>query len=292
MGKRIVVQDEIDYQISSLKSLSGNEGYKGTQNSLKTTLNNINSSLGKELRGNYVKIINSINSDFEILCDRADATQVLLQNCRNSFVNLDQELRQEVNSGKLDGALTEGGNVCYTLPGGESNSSQRIIPGNDTQAQLMEEMLNSNTPINAYSLDTMIRYTNSEGKSIGYYQQSNGCTWYAAARFRQVNGYDLQFSKAGGNASNWPNSIDRNTFDVNSTSDASCIKINTIAVSNEYDKGARASSNHVAYVEAVKDGYVYYTDGSYGSSPSTWGYVQKVSVEEFQRQYEYIISAK
>jgi len=129
MGKRIILQEDIDYQISLLKSLSGNEGYKGTQTNLKTTLNNINSSLGKELRGNYVKIISSINSDFDILCDRADATQRLLQNCRNSFVNLDQELRQEVNNNKLDANLIEGGDKCYIIPGGNSNSSQRVITG-------------------------------------------------------------------------------------------------------------------------------------------------------------------
>ncbi len=127
MGKRIILQEDIDYQISLLKSLSGNEGYKGTQTNLKTTLNNINSSLGKELRGNYVKIISSINSDFDILCDRADATQRLLQNCRDSFVNLDQELRQEVNNNKLDPDLIEGGDKCYIIPGGNSNSSQRIL---------------------------------------------------------------------------------------------------------------------------------------------------------------------
>ena len=156
--------------------------------------------------------------------------------------------------------------------------------------------------IDASGLDQRINYTDASGRPIGYYIPVNGCTWYAAARYRQVNGEgnDLMFSRAGGNANQWPDTIDRSRFNVYDTSDYSVIRPNTIAVSTSPDNlgirdqngaWAGASGNHVCYVEDVRDGYVYYSQGSYGSDPSTYGQIIRVPIEVFARDYEQIISA-
>ena len=148
-------------------------------------------------------------------------------------------------------------------------------------------------------MDRYLRYRNADGTLIGYYIPEWGCTWYAAARYRAVNGVDndLRFSERGGNADNWVNSIDKRLFEVSSTNDSSVVKPNTIAVSTQADPdlnrlGNHASENHVCYVEGVHDGYVYYSEGSWGKSESTYGYIQKMTVEDFCKDYEYIISAK
>lgn len=166
------------------------------------------------------------------------------------------------------------------------------------------DMYDNGGKIDSKSLDQRINYTDANGNAKGYYVPGNGCTWYAAARYRQVNGIEneLKFSTRGGNANNWVNSIDRSKFDVNATTDYSFIKPNTIAVSTSADAylGAgkdpagiyiQASENHVCYVETVKDGYVYYSQGAYGHDQSVYGYINKVPIETFAKDYEYIISA-
>lgn len=172
------------------------------------------------------------------------------------------------------------------------------------QAEL-ERMIKNNERIDTTQFDDILNYTDSEGKAKGFYKTSNGCTWYAISRYRQVNGIenDLKFSEKGGDANNWIYSIDKNNFQVDSTNVSTenlqdVIKTNAIAVSTENDSRKdlpydyKASAKHVAYVELVKDGYVYYTQGSYGEAESTYGYVHKVTIEQFAIDYEYIISAK
>ena len=159
----------------------------------------------------------------------------------------------------------------------------------------MQVMVDNNQKFDIYSMDYNISYTDSDGKAIGYYVRGNGCTWYAAARYRQVNGSDLKFAVGGGNAGQWANTIDRRSFDVVSSSDTSRYQHNMIGVDCEHDEweqGMRGSGNHVVYVEAVWDGYVYYSDGSYGSSQSKWGHVYKVPYAIFQKDYEYMIIPK
>lgn len=143
----------------------------------------------------------------------------------------------------------------------------------------------------AEDLPQRITYSNADGRAIGYYVSSNGCTWYAMARYNQVNGEGaLKFARAGGNANNWINSIDTNVFNVSSTDNPNVIQANTIACSNVSDGGT--SGNHVAYVEGVIDGYVYYSEGAYGHAVSTYGYLKRMPLGEFASAYEYIISGK
>lgn len=168
-----------------------------------------------------------------------------------------------------------------------------ILPVNALSLNELEKMYSAGERVNANALPQRINYRDASGKAIGYYISSNGCTWYAIARYNYVNKVEnpLKFSSAGGNANNWVNSIDRSYFNVRHTSDQSAIKSNTIGVSTvsstKYDSG-----NHVVYVECVNNGYVYYTEGSWPKPVSTFGYVKKKSVNDFAAEYEYIISAK
>lgn len=130
------------------------------------------------------------------------------------------------------------------------------------------------------------------------YNGKGNCTWYADQRWSQNNPNNpLVFNGNGGNAKNWINSINRDKFNVFSTSDINNIKANSIAVSQSGYYG------HVAYVEQVKDGRVFYTeDGESYTRPHTWQKdangnwvgptVQSCTLEEFKRKFGNIITAK
>lgn len=132
-------------------------------------------------------------------------------------------------------------------------------------------------------------YTNINGKG--------NCTWYADNRWSQMNpDYPLAFTGRG-NAKTWGNNIDKNKFNVLSTSDTNNIQGNAIAVSQSGTYG------HVAYIERVRDGMVYYTeDGEKQTRPNTWlkdangnwvgPTVQCCTLEEFKRKFGNIITRK
>lgn len=157
------------------------------------------------------------------------------------------------------------------------------------------------------SLDRPYYYCNSAGTRVGYYVPENGCTWYAAARYRQVNGShnDLVFTTGGGNADSFDDRIDRERFSVVDTRtnlhadgdyNYQAIRCNSIAVSDaklsfDYSKDF-TSANHVAYIEAVIDGYVYYTEGAYPNPESSFGYMRRATLDDFCRTFEHIISAR
>ena len=133
------------------------------------------------------------------------------------------------------------------------------------------------------------RFTNINGKG--------NCTWYADWRYQQMNpDHPLKFNWTG-NAKMWDDGIDRNYFDVKSAYDSNNIESNTIAVSEKGQYG------HVAYVERVRDGMVYYTeDGEAYTRPHTWAKdangnwlgpkVQCCTVDEFKTKFSKIIKAK
>lgn len=130
------------------------------------------------------------------------------------------------------------------------------------------------------------------------YNGKGNCTWYADNRWSQKNpGNPLKFNGRGGNAKNWINSIDKSKLNVLSTSDPNNITGNAIAVSQSGTYG------HVAYVEQVKDGVVYYTeDGESWTRPHTWQKdtngqwvgptVQSCSLSEFKNKFGNIITTK
>lgn len=206
-------------------------------------------------------------------------------------------------------AIKDGGSTTHTggsggIHGGGGASVTSGTPSkNDEHAALMENMHAQGVRVDTtkYADATYYDYYDDQGilrKNWGVYYNTDGCTWYAYNRYQEMNpgiGHLFSGNGGGGNAENWVNSIDRNKFNVFDTSDTAVIKGNMIAVSNQHDsweQGIRASSNHVAYVEAVKDGYVYYTDGSYPNPEHTFGYVQKVPIEVFAKDYEFVITAK
>ena len=160
-------------------------------------------------------------------------------------------------------------------------------------SELERKYANNEKAIDASLLPQKITYCNAEGRATGYYVAKNGCTWYAIARYNYVNKVEnqLKFSRCGGNANEWVNTIDKTCFDVKSTSDLSVIKSNSIGVSTV--SSVRGDTGvHVVYVEAVNDGFVYYSEGSYSKPTSTYGYVKRKTVEDFAKEYENIISAK
>ncbi|MCH5314357.1 MAG: CHAP domain-containing protein [Eubacterium sp.] len=131
------------------------------------------------------------------------------------------------------------------------------------------------------------------------YNGKGNCTWYADNRWSQKNpGNPLTFTTGSGrNAKNWINAIDKNKFNVLSTSDTNNIKANAIAVSQSGTYG------HVAYIEQVKDGMVYYTeDGESYTRPHTWQKdsngnwvgptVQCCSLAEFKNKFGNVITSK
>ncbi|MGN1418907.1 MAG: CHAP domain-containing protein [Acutalibacteraceae bacterium] len=131
------------------------------------------------------------------------------------------------------------------------------------------------------------------------YNGKGNCTWYADQRWSQKNpGNPLVFnSTSGGNAKNWVNSIDKTKFNVATTSDVNNIQANAIAVSQSGTYG------HVAYIEQVKDGMVYYTeDGESYTRPHTWlkdsngnwvgPTVQCCTLEQFKYKFGSVITSK
>lgn len=162
----------------------------------------------------------------------------------------------------------------------------------EEQARLawVKQMLENHTRVDTSRYDRRAYYQASNGQ-YGYFDVSGGCTWYAFSRYREVNGEenDLRFTTPGNlNANNWANKIDTAYFNKDSTANRSVIKPNTIAVDVDRQYG------HVVYVEAVDyaTGTVYYSEGSYGSSESAYGYIQTASIDKFASTYEWIISAK
>lgn len=146
--------------------------------------------------------------------------------------------------------------------------------------------------------DYTYSYYDANGNYIGKWFYDGGCTWYAFARYREVNGSEneLRFKTYGGNANRWDQTIDTSLFDVTYTKDAgaSAVKPNSIAVSNEVS-GKGDFGCHVLYIEAVVETsegpMVYYSDGHWGDKSQN-GKVDKMRMDQFIQLYECVITAK
>ena len=174
----------------------------------------------------------------------------------------------------------------------EINPDTKMIENmiNEQKIHEMEYLMENNQHIDFSTYDVNTYYTTASGV-LGVYEKWGGCTWYAMSRYNAQNpsSEGLQFSVAGGNACNWADTINKETFNVLSTSDYNTIQSNSIGIVTSkpgYPYG------HVVYIEAVSDTHVYYSDGSWGQDEATWGQVKKCSIEEFASVYDYTAHAK
>lgn len=151
-------------------------------------------------------------------------------------------------------------------------------------------------------LDTWKDYGPDSPNGFENHNRKGNCTWYADYRWQQLNPeYPLKFSGSGTrNAGYWDDRIDKNYFNVNSTSDYSKVVSNAIAVK---DPTSKYPCGHVAYIEKVQDGMVYFTeDGESYTRPHTWAknsdgswagpIVQCCTLEEFKSKFGKIITRK
>lgn len=156
----------------------------------------------------------------------------------------------------------------------------------------LEKMLKSGEKIDATKWKDTVYYPIKGVTWPGEYKNTNGCTWYAMTRYNQVNGTDngLQFKIGGGNAGEWSDKIDdeKHTVTREIGKNLAGIKANSIAVETTTPQRV----GHVAYIEAVTDDYVYYTEGSAGYDKETFGYIVKVTKEEFAKRFDDVIIAK
>ena len=142
------------------------------------------------------------------------------------------------------------------------------------------------TPKDKYP-DRIDGFPNSE-KTQNYWSSgsfefaySGGCTWYAFLRFREINGYPPVFTRIPGDAKYWHNAVDNDRFKSLPIKNAE-IRMNTLATRTGGKHG------HVVYIEAVKDGYVYYSESN-SSNPSTAGQIKRERISDFKKSFEYII---
>lgn len=182
----------------------------------------------------------------------------------------------------------------------DSTSSSSVINSNDTVSATAAGVV-SGTDIVAGQILTDVNPYSPQVSPNGFtnYNGKGNCTWYADNRWSQKNpDYPLSFiSGSGRNAKNWVSVIDTSKFNVLSTADPNNLQGNAIAVSQS------GSYGHVAYIETVKDGNVYYTeDGESYTRPHTWAYddsnnaigpkVQCCSISEFKNKFSSIITRK
>lgn len=140
-----------------------------------------------------------------------------------------------------------------------------------------------------------VNYCYGKNNSKGYYERFNkgNCTWYAMNRYNEMNpDAPLHMKKGGGNAGQWVDNCDISAYDLVKTNTANSgqIKENGIAI-NSYKKGG----NHVAYIEKVytdtesNQTYVYISeDGK--SVPD--GRIRKMRIEDFKKEFDYVMHAK
>lgn len=270
-------------QLSAIK-----ESYIALKNSINETLKTVDESWSTRLQSTFSSVMD------EQLKNMADFEKQL-----DVGINAAVYAADQFSSTDASLAATLESSVAY---GAEKLERDKRVAekaaANATKAIYMYEHEEK------YNADEFPDGTASEFWKVNYRPH---CTWYAAARYEAVNGSDnpLRFTQQyDRDAANWPRLIDKNYFNCDEAN-VDTIKTNTIAVSTKPDHPANvnlmdnrihrpigASENHVAYVEAVKDGYVYYSQGSSNWNMSDAGYIYKMKVEDFAKDYNFIISAK
>ena len=149
-----------------------------------------------------------------------------------------------------------------------------------------ERIQRENDIINRYNNGEKVDIDSRDNMYCGkvFFEFSGGCTWYAAYRFKKVTNINLEIIDRC-NAHDWDNCINRDLFNVNPTSDVENIVAPSVAVQEGGEYG------HVVFIEAVRDGKVYFSESSYGNTGIA-GRISCVSIEVFMNQFQSIITAK
>jgi len=156
-------------------------------------------------------------------------------------------------------------------------------------AAKLEPRVGQKMDVSSYPSRVKYSYYDSQGiyrKNWGAFQLTGGCTYYSFLRWRETNGYDLMFAggPGAGHAKYWDDRIDcTRGFCKIPSSDLTNGMFNGVAVDNQGSSG----KGHVAYVETVSNGYVYYSDGAYGNSFKSQ--LRKKTIEKFAATFETVI---
>ena len=198
----------------------------------------------------------------------------------------------------------------YSYWGISQNDVEKIIVSSSSdeearrllQLQLkdkLDQAANNRTTIDIsqYSTQTYYDYYGSDGNYYsgwGLYEITGGCTWFAFNRYREMNDKDLLFHGAGGgNAQDWNDRIDENSFTKINPKELQVDGIiNAIAVDDQGSPINGVYYGHVVYVEAILNGDVYITEGWYSGGGFHQSGVRKLTYEEFANTYETVIVAK
>lgn len=105
----------------------------------------------------------------------------------------------------------------------------------------------------------------------GKYHETN-CTWYAWGRFAEVNGQLLPCRSDG---KTWYNSAKAKGWPVGTS-----IRANSVAVTGRKNSQGKVK-NHVLFIEAVVNNYVYYTDANAGKD----FILQKNTISDFENSW-------
>lgn len=272
MGRKIVLQNEIDQQYNKFNVLTKN--FLDLAKDMSFRLSLVSGAFKRS--GGQTTIISTCRLQSRCLLDIAvtlhDGAE-LLRMSKETMRNLDSTIRQEINNKDIPSM----GRLTF----GDTTSDSIIL----TQEQY-EQYLRENDIINRYNNGEKVDIDSRDNMYCGkvYFEFSGGCTWYAAYRFKKVTGIDLDFIDRC-NAHDWDNYINRDLFNVNPTS----IIENIVAPSVAVQEGG--VYGHVVFIEAVRDGKVYFSESSYGNTGIA-GTISCVSIEEFMSQFQSIISAK
>ena len=164
----------------------------------------------------------------------------------------------------------------------------------------LNKMTGKKIDTSSYGKSYSVKTTNGKTRSFNYPQ----CTWFAAARYEEVNGKgSLVMTNGSANGKEWYKRVDTNSFNVteiksNGTVNYSAIKSNSLACANNNGWGSYSEYGHVVYIEGVaKDSngktYVFFSDGGSGyAKRGKLGEVKKWDIEKFAKTYSYVMTAK
>lgn len=164
----------------------------------------------------------------------------------------------------------------------------------------LNKMTGKKIDTSKYGSSYSVKTTNGKSRSFNRPQ----CTWYAAARYEEVNGKgSLVMTSGSANGKEWYKRVDSNTFNVtqiksNGTTNYSAIKSNSLACANNNGWGGSSQYGHVVYIEGVATDskgktYVFFSDGGPGYAKSgKLGEVKKWDIDKFAKTYDYVMTAK
>lgn len=276
MSSRIVLRDEIQNQINMIGALSGDvpagnvRSYKELHDSINTTLSSAQEAVGRRLGKNYTEQIKQLNRRTTTLYQTSMVAFDVLVKCRDTYQGMDQYLRTQA-----DGV---GDYSWCDNPATQSVTSYSVVDIYNNH-----EKIPKNTE---FYPETVVG--TAENKGTFSFNWNGGCTWYAYNRYHEVTGKELVFTNNRPlNAKNWAEYIDTNHFNKLDLKNDNSVKIvpHAIGVTTGGEWG------HVVYAETVQDGNVYYSESSL-SNPSNAGQIKCESIEDFKKEFDYLITAK